>query len=326
MKIIAEVGSNWRDLDDCKKSIVQSRLVGADAVKFQLFTPGELYGPQHGYEISQYSLPHNWLPILKEKCDQVGIQFMCSAFSPEGYAEVDPYVATHKVASSECCHLRILEKLRELGKPVILSTGAKGKDDIRMALQVLTGTDEYCRIHGLELDPVPVTLMYCVVAYPANEVNLDTIKTLRDQFHCDVGYSDHTTDVCNIPRLAVDKGATVIEKHFTIIPEVSTPDQPHSLSPDQFRNMVKSIRGELPAVIGPTPQERTALLRYNRRLIAIKDLNPGDTLIEGENFGIFRSLKDDTRAAHPFLVDQFIGKTAKVSLKAGDGLWIEDVE
>lgn len=335
VKIIAEVGSNWRNLEDCIKSIHEAKIAGADAVKFQLFTELDLYGMYVLTDATdpKTNIPHNellrrgsikcvgttplldpsWLPALKAEADKRGLEFMCTAFSPEGYDLVNPFVKVHKVASSECCHLRILQKLRELGKPVILSTGAKGLEDIRGSLKVL--------------GPTPTTLMYCVVAYPANEVNLDTIKTLRDQFRLPVGYSDHTTDVLCIPRLAVDKGATVIEKHFTIIPEVNTPDQPHSLNPDQFSRMVKSIRGDMAQpVIGPLPSERVALLRYNRRLVVIKDLNPGDELVEGVSFGIYRSLQDDTRAASPFLIDRFIGKRVKVNLKAGDGLWIDDVE
>ena len=322
MEIIAEVGSNFLYFGDCIKSIHEAKMAGASAVKFQLYTHKELYGFEGE---AKGVLDPTWLPALKAEADKRGIDFLCTAFSPEGYDVVNPYVKTHKVASSECCHLRILQKVRSLGKPVILSTGAKGVEDIRGAVKVLS---EGVWGEGIGIPPagVPVILMYCVVAYPANEVNLDTIKTLRDEFHLPVGYSDHTTDVCNIPKLAVDKGATVIEKHFTVIPEVATPDQPHSLNPHQFRNMVKSIRGELATAIGPTAQEKTALLRYNRRLIATKDLSPGDELQEGINFGIFRSLKDDTRSAHPFMINEFIGKRMKVGLKSGDGLWIDDIE
>src|SRR5688572_30128176 len=119
---IAEVGSNWGSLDDCFKSIQLASAAGADAVKFQLFDQHALYGVDRDVALSGVLDPE-WLPKLKQKANSVGIDFMCSAFSPELVDAVDPYVHAHKVASCEMTHVRILEKLRHIGKPVILSTG-----------------------------------------------------------------------------------------------------------------------------------------------------------------------------------------------------------
>jgi sialic acid synthase SpsE len=344
--IIAEIGSNWTSLEDCLSSIHQAKIAGADAVKFQMFTHEDLYGfdcmvcdtqsSDHAKPVHQWNhgieLDPKWLPKLKAEADKRGIDFMCTAFSPEGYDLVNTYVDIHKVASSECCHLRILQKLRQLGKPVILSTGAKGVEDIHLAVDVLTKPIMQFA------EPVPTILMYCVVAYPANEIDLKQIRNLRMKFDCLSGHSDHSTDVYVIPRRAcqyddpsdqcIDDeagNACVLEKHFTIDSNMNTPDTPHSLNPDQFKKMVSTIRGGVWNDFGPTPQEKTALLRYNRRLVAIKDVAPGDTLKEGENFGIYRSLKDDTRAAHPFMIDRVNGSVAKVEIKAGDGIWLEDL-
>lgn len=321
--IIAEVGSNWRTFDDCKNSIVAAKLAGADAVKFQAFTREALYG-QASNDIS-YELPLEWLPKLKEKADACGIEFMCTAFSPELYDAVDPYVRIHKVASAEACHLRILQKLKTFGKPVILSTGAKGQGDIRGALEVLTGKSEWVTAAPNETPHVPVVLMYCVAAYPANEVNLDCMALIRGQYGTLVGYSDHSTDVLSIPALSAARGACVLEKHFTVVPDANTPDRPHSLDTRAFTLMVKSIRREVVPVLGPTPEERAMILRHNRRLIATRDIGPGDVFKEGVNFGIYRSLKDDTSALHPMAADALNGQVAKRKIHAGDGIGPKDV-
>lgn len=306
--IVAEIGSNFITKADCLNSIVQAKLAGASAAKFQLYTHQELYGmPGEARGV----LDPEWLPHLKQKADSMGIDLMCTAFSPEGYDIVNPYVDIHKVASAEMTHVRILEKLRTLGKPVIMSTGASGKRDIEMAIQALGDT--------------PKVLMYCVAAYPANEVNLNVISLFRDTFNTLVGYSDHSTDVAVIPSEAVKRGASVIEKHFTAIPDVETPDRGHALNPAQFRRLVEYVYGRVSAHIGPAQEEKPMILRHNRRLIAIKDIRAGDVCSEGENFGIYRSLKDDTHAFSPFAIDNVNLKTSLTDIKAGNGIGPGDV-
>ncbi len=121
--IICEIGSNWQTLDHALESIAVAKSCGADAVKFQLFSPSALYGHCDG--IDAYSLPLDYLPILKLKADQEGIEFMCTAFSPELVLAVDPFVEVHKVASSDACWPQLLEAVANTHKPVLLSTGAK---------------------------------------------------------------------------------------------------------------------------------------------------------------------------------------------------------
>lgn len=303
--IIAEVGSNWRTLEDCLHSISMAKACGADAVKFQLYNARALYGT---YDVPQPegTLDPEWLPKLKAKADACGIEFMCSAFSPELIDKVNPYVNIHKVASAELTHVRMLEKLKTLGKPFILSTGASGSQDIKWALEVLEG--------------VPVVLMYCVAAYPARLVHFGVMRALGERFGLPVGFSDHTTDVRIIPGAAAEAGACVIEKHVNF-EGVDSPDAPHSLTLDEFKIMVKNLRKEtLGCVIGPESSETPMILRHNRRLIATRDIATGETLEEGKNFGIYRSLKDDTHALSPFKIGLVHGRSAAKPIKAGDGI------
>lgn len=339
--IIAEVGSNWRTLDDCLESVRQAKLAGADAVKFQAFNYAALYGlrePQDEESVCREmeeagalvfrckpmaALSLDWFPALKAQADRVGIEFMCSAFSPELIDAVDPYVNIHKVASAECTHKRMLERLRKIGKPVILSTGAHGESDIKMAKSALLDTQ--------------LVLLYCVAAYPAHEVELERISYLSRTFGTLAGYSDHTTDVLVIPAAARLVGASVIEKHVTAIENTDTPDRGHSLTMEQFRRMVGSVRNAYrterqgTGTLAPSPAEREMVLRHNRRLIATRDIREGERFracVEPgiQNFGIYRSLKDETRAFHPFLIDEVDGRVAKRAVKAGDGIGPGDID
>lgn len=313
--IVAEVGSNWASLGDCLHSINMAKACGADAVKFQAFNHHALYGSGDGTNDPatpmMNSLPIEWLPKLKIQADAVGIEFMCSAFSPELAEAVNPFVNIHKIASAELTHLRLLEKTKSFGKPVFISTGASGDEDIARALLVL--------------GKAQTALLYCVAAYPAQEVELGNINSMRLEFGTLVGYSDHTTDTRVIPREATLRGACVLEKHFTAI-EANTPDSGHSLGPHLFLSMVDSIRQQTQAVRPrSTRDEKDMVLRHNRRLIATKDVVTGDVLIEGKNFGIYRSLKDDTHAFSPWLVNEVHGKFAAKFIRAGDGIGPGDV-
>lgn len=317
--IICEVGSNWSNLEDCLHSIRQAKNCGADAAKFQAYNHSALYGFKHVSGMTEYdhlekdfpgTLPLEWLPNLKQESERVGIEFMCTAFSPELYDAVDPFVNIHKIASAECTHKRILEKVRALGKPVILSTGAHGVEDIHAALSVL--------------GDLPKVLMYCVAAYPAIEVNLALLSILRDVSHSLVGFSDHTLDASVVPTVAISSGACVLEKHVTFI-EGETPDSPHSLDGGQFSRMVQRIRGHAIDSLGPTREEKSMVLRSNRRLTANGDIAVNTVYTAGDNFDANRSLKDDTHAFHPFMIDEVNGKVAKRAIKAGDGIGPGDI-
>lgn len=312
--IIAEVGSNWLSFADCKDSIAQAKLCGADAVKFQLYSHHELYGSgdgkTEGATPMMGAMLSDWLPSLAEKAKACGIDFMCTGFSPEGYDLIDPLVTRHKIASSEMCHVRILQKVNSFKKPVYLSTGAQTESDIGQALTYLADCE--------------VTLMYCEASYPAKWVDLDNLFLFKERFGKPVGFSDHTTSIIEIPGKAAFHGSC-LEKHFKLR-EMETPDAPHSLLPDEFSVMVRAIKGKHRKVIGPTPDEGDMITKHKRRLIATKDIKAGEKFIEGTNFGIFRSLIKDTKAMSPFAIDLVNGKSVKVNIKAGVGIGPLDLE
>lgn len=304
--VIAEVGSNWHSHDELVRSIDLAKSAGADAVKFQFFTKDELYGP---LPVVLNDFP---LERLAEKAKAVGIDFLCSAFSPEGVAIVDPYVEAHKVASSEMSHIRILEAVMRTKKPMLLSTGAYFVNDIKRVMDFLGN--------------YPVIPLHCNVSYPTKLVDLKKVKRLFESGIIGAdkvwGFSDHTLSVDVVPAFMCGiLGARVYEKHFNPFDHRDTPDAPHSLSTKEFQIMCSYLN----AVPMDGSEEEEARLMHVRRIIATKDLKPGDILKEGENMGIFRSRKPETNGVNPFAIKHLEGKQVNRLIELGEGISTQDV-
>lgn len=299
--VIAEVGSNFSSLRDCIDSIKSAKDCGADAAKFQYFSYYEMYG----YGDMTHNLPIDWLPKLKEAADGFGIEFMCTTFSKASLEDMDKYVVRHKIASSDLSYPQLLSAAKACRKPVILSSGGSNINEMSGALSLL--------------DRRKVTLMYCISAYPSKNVNLFSIDKLRWQFNIPIGYSCHTAEWYTPVAAVRYHKASVIEKHFKLR-EMNTPDSKHSIIPDEFRKMVKAIRCEADFIEFPDSQEHEMLTKHNRRLVAIKNIAKGARLIYGDNFGTYRSLKEDLKGLSGFLFKEVNGKISKNDLRIGEAI------
>ena len=67
------------------------------------------------------------------------------------------------------------------------------------------------------------------------------MQTLANAFGTDVGYSDHSIGSIGA-IVAISLGATVIEKHFTLDKSMIGPDHKASSTPEEFSELVLSIR------------------------------------------------------------------------------------
>lgn len=302
MFIIAEVGSNWGSIEDCKKSIVDAKAVGADAVKFQLFSSEELYGSD--IRPLGSSLPREWVHELSEKARATGVEFMCTSFFPDGLRFINPFVERHKIASSDMCHMDLIDAAIETNKEIILSTGGHTVSDLQFTLSQMAGYKK-------------LTLLYCESVYPAYNLDLRKLSLLRD-FGFPLGVSDHSREIFSVPLWAKDQGCAAFEKHVNFVGHQGA-DAPHSLNTTEFSDMVKAIRG-IPATERSLQSfyEKDMVLMHNRRLVAKCDINPGETLVYEKNYGVYRSTRPDSMGLHPALALNVHGQRAKDVIKKGD--------
>ncbi len=224
IEIIAEVGSNYDDeLDIALAYVKAAKETGADVIKFQTLRRDKI-----DPNCKSLELPDKWHYILKAAADEVGIEFMSTPFYLEAVDLLeDVGVKRYKVSSSDIIYYPLLDRIKETGKPVILSTGASSMLDIQKALEHL-GDD--------------VTLLHCVSKYPPNaeDMNLLAIETLK-HFGKSVGLSDHSMNY--MPAyMAVALGAEIIEKHITFYSKKESPDRSFAMPFVAFKDFVKGIR------------------------------------------------------------------------------------
>lgn len=318
MKIIAEVGSNWKTLNDCIYSIKQARRAGAHAVKFQLFNHQELYGQNINFEkIGETPYLHpDWISILKKECDENEIEFMCTAFSVHGYEKVNPFVSSHKIASAEMTDINILNTVNSFGKTVYLSTGGSNtSNDIRHAL--------------LYLKNCPVTIMYCVADYPAKIIDFRKLDQMKYYFgdNYSYGYSDHSIDVFNIPMTAKSKGCSVIEKHVNFTNHKDTNDSGHSLNFEEFSLMSRALMGEMPTIEETESLTNKDMRKiYRRRFIVTKEINSGDKFQIGKNVGIFRATRAYENPVMTFRPWDIEGKVSNKNKIIGEVVCYPDLD
>jgi N,N'-diacetyllegionaminate synthase len=256
--IIAEAGVNHNgSLELAKKLIDVAVDAGADAVKFQTFKADKLVSKsaqkaeyqkqttsadESQYEmIKKLELDENAHRELISYCSKKQIMFLSTPFDHDSIDMLNGFeMPIFKIPSGEITNLPYLRHVGSLGKEVILSTGMADLGEIEDALDILM-------LSGLTKEKI--TVLHATTEYPCpfDEVNLNAMRTIRDAFGVDVGYSDHTQGI-EVPIAAVAMGASVIEKHFTLDRRMEGPDHKASLEPQELKEMVLGIRNVVKAL------------------------------------------------------------------------------
>ena len=244
--ITAEIGINHNgDMSICKKLIDVAVESGADCVKFQKRDINEVYTQE--YLDSLRDSP--WGSTQRDQ--KKGLEF-----SKEDYQEIDSYCLTkgidwyasawdlnsqiflrqfntkyNKVASAMIVHKQLLKEIASEGKHTFISTGMTSYQDIQDAIDIFQEVN------------CPFELMHTVSTYPMKEedANLHMIKTLREKFKCNVGYSGHEVGLA-VSYAAAALGITSLERHITLDRAMYGSDQSASVEPSGFKQLVGGVR------------------------------------------------------------------------------------
>ncbi len=290
--IIAEAGVNHNgSLSMAKELAHQAKLAGASCIKFQTFIAEKLVtedGEKAEYQKKQTGEGESQLEMLKKLelnrkeflelkayCEMEGILFLSTAFDLESLEFLEElHVPCHKIPSGEITDYPYLAAVGRTGKPVILSTGMCGMEEVEAAMETL-------KEHGAG----EIVLLHCTSEYPAPlaDVNLRAMQTLAERFGCKAGYSDHTPGI-EIPVAAAALGAVVIEKHFTLDKNLEGPDHKASLTPEELARMVKLVRN-VELALGDGEKKAAASEIENRKvarksIVAARDIKKGQLFSE----------------------------------------------
>jgi N,N'-diacetyllegionaminate synthase len=258
--VVAEIGNNHDgSVGQARAMIEAAAEAGADAVKFQTHiaeaemlpsTPTPPHFDEPRFEFTRrMELDFDQHVELKELAEERGLVFFSSPFSVKAVELLERVgVPAYKIASGEVTNPPLVEAVAATGRPVLLSTGMSGLDEIEGAVSILRAHES------------PFLIMQCTSTYPCppEKVNLRAMRTLGERFDCPVGLSDHTADIYTAIA-AVALGAACVEKHFTLSRRLYGPDHHASLEPPDLARLVEGVR-QVEAAIGDEAKERDPAL------------------------------------------------------------------
>lgn len=284
--VVAEIGVNHEGkIMDCLRLIEAAAKAGADAVKLQTIDPDENYvpGTESHVLFQKARLSQEETCLAFAKARQLGMEIFTTAGDLATLAWVDELKpAAHKISSGLITHLPLIRAAAATRRPLILSTGMTGTEEIRQAVEAarLGGCRDLC-------------LLQCTSLYPAqiSQIHLRAIRLMTEEFTAWVGFSDHTCDP-EVPALAVAAGAVLIEKHFSLDPTRPGFDHAISVDSDGLSELVRRVRkAEICLGRGDkvcVPDQMQAAERYLRKIVARRDIDAGEPL-NLSNVGFMRT-------------------------------------
>ncbi len=322
--IIAEMSANHGGkIENAFRIIEEAAKAGADCVKIQTYTAdtltinctddpyvikGGLWDGYNYYQLYKAAYtPWEWQKALKEKCEEVGVDFLSTPFDNTAVDFLENLgVEFYKIASFELVDIPLIEYVASKGKPIVLSCGMGSVEEIEEAL-------EACKRQNNE----NIILLKCCSQYPAQyeDMNVSVIPDMIKRFNKPVGLSDHSFgSLASV--VAVAMGAQVIEKHVCLNKEIESADAGFSMTMDEFAQMVKDVRNASIIKGKPTyelTEHEKNGLGGRRSLVAVKPIEKGEIFTK-ENV---RSIRPAIGIKPKYLYE-LIGKQSKKEYRFGE--------
>lgn len=246
MDLIAEIGQAHDGSLGIAHSLIDSlSKTGVNAVKFQMhiaeyesseFEPFRInfsYEDKTRYDYwKRMEFTFEQWQGLKDHCESCGLEFLASPFSNKAVDILeDLSVKRYKIGSGEVSNFLLLEKIARTNKPVILSSGLTSVEELE---------DSY---NFLKERNIETSILKCTTSYPTSpgEWCLNEIPKFLEKFNTKIGYSDHSGKIHPLIAAKI-LGASIFEFHVTFDKEMFGPDSKASLTINQVKQLVQSLK------------------------------------------------------------------------------------
>ncbi len=245
---LAEAGVNHEgSVEEAIKMVEEASKAGAHGIKFQAYQADKLAHKKYATAYwdekeevtqSQHKLFSKYESFtltewgrIKKACEINNIEFWLSIFDLELAKSLFKLCDGLKVASGDITFERLHEFVLDKNIPSIFSTGASNETEISNLNEKIKDKNSIS--------------LFCRLSYPTEDLNAEygMFTNLSQKYNSLRGISDH----CKTLRgesviLAFTLGAVVVEKHFTLSPNIRGNDHYHSITPPVLKSTLESIK------------------------------------------------------------------------------------
>ncbi|MEA1893580.1 MAG: N-acetylneuraminate synthase family protein [Campylobacterota bacterium] len=327
--VIVEIGINHEgDLETAFEMVDAAWKAGAEVIKHQTHVVEDEMSKEAKkiipgnanvsiYEIMERCALNEEDEIkLKEYVESKGMIFISTPFSRAAADRLERMgVTSYKIGSGECNNYPLIEYIASFGKPMIVSTGMNGIEQVRKTVEIL------------EKYKVPYALLHTTNLYPtpSHLVRLGAMEELQREFpNAVIGLSDHTTS--NLACFgAVALGASILERHFTDRMDRSGPDIINSMDPIALKELIIGSE-ELAKMRGgnkeATKEEQVTIDFAFATVVTIKPIKKGEKLTK-ENIWVKRPGTGEIKADS---YNDILAKTVIKDIEIDEHLSWNDIE
>tara|TARA_Y100000389_G_C17449704_1_gene513916 strand:+ start:725 stop:1771 length:1047 start_codon:yes stop_codon:yes gene_type:complete len=332
--IIAEISANHQQSKiKAKKLIDIASESGANAVKFQTFTPESLtlnsndknfvlkqdsnWSGRSLYDLyTEAATPFEWHEELFAYAKERHLIPFTSVFSIKDIPFLESLdLQIYKIASYEANDIELVEEVAKIGKPIIMSIGGCTENEVKKSVKILK---KYLNNNFAVLN--------CLSSYPAplKEFSFGRTTRFKDEFKVTTGLSDHSNS-SDAALITLALGGMIFEKHIMLEDKNSTKplDKDFSASKNEFKIYVDSINDSYSSLgqnkFQPMDSEGSNVI-LKRSIYSTENIDIGEKFTRNNT----RSIRP-SNGLHPHSYKKLLTMKSKRRIKANSPIKESDI-